>query len=87
MAGVTLVSRMSGLFLVRFVRIEGRTKAALDALPAAILMAVITPMALTQGPAETAASAITVIAALRLPLLAAVVIGVASVVLLRQAMG
>jgi uncharacterized membrane protein len=44
-------------------------------------------MVLTRGPAESLAAAITVIAALRLPLLAAVVIGVASVVVLRHAIG
>ncbi len=87
MAIVTYLNRVSGLVLVRFVRLEGRTKAALDALPLAILMAVIAPMALTHGPAETAAAGITVLAALRLPLIAAVVIGVASVVALRQLIG
>lgn len=87
MAIVTYINRLSGLFLVRFVRLEGRTKAALDALPAAILMAVIAPMVLTEGPAETIASAITVLAALRLPLLAAVAVGVASVVALRHVLG
>ena len=87
MAIVTYLNRLSGLVLVRFVRLEGRTKAALDALPPAILMAVIAPMALARGPAETAAAIITVIAALRLPLLAAVAIGVASVVALRHLIG
>jgi uncharacterized membrane protein len=87
MALVTYLNRVSGLVLLRFVRLEGRTKAVLDALPPAILMAVIAPMVLTHGPAETAASAITLAAALRLPLLAAVVIGVASVVALRQVIG
>ena len=87
MAIVTYIHRFSGLVLVRFVRLEGRTKAALDALPPAILMAVIAPMALTEGPAETAAAVITLIAALRLPLLVAVAIGVASVVALRHALG
>jgi uncharacterized membrane protein len=87
MAIVTYLNRLSGLVLVRFVRLEGRTKAALDALPPAILMAVIAPMALARGPAETAAAIITVIAALRLPLLAAVAVGVASVVALRHMIG
>ena len=87
MAIVTYLNRVSGLVLVRFVRLEGRTKAALDALPPAILMAVIAPMALARGPAETAAAVITVIAALRLPLIAAVAIGVASVVALRYVIG
>ena len=87
MAIVTFLNRVSGLFLVRFIRLEGRAKAALEALPAAILMAVIAPMVLTHGVAETAASAITLAAALRLPLVAAVVIGVGSVVALRHAIG
>jgi uncharacterized membrane protein len=87
MAIATYLNRLSGLVLVRFVRLEGRTKAALDALPPAILMAVIAPMVLTRGPAETAAAVITVIAALRLPLIAAVVIGVGSVVALRHLIG
>ncbi len=87
MAIATYLNRLSGLVLVRFVRLEGRTKAALDALPPAILMAVIAPMALARGPAETAAAVITVIAALRLPLIAAVIIGVASVVALRHLIG
>jgi uncharacterized membrane protein len=87
MAIVTYLNRLSGLVLVRFVRLEGRTKAALDALPPAILMAVIAPMALARGPAETAAAIITVIAALRLPLVAAVAVGVASVVALRHVIG
>jgi uncharacterized membrane protein len=87
MAIVTYINRVSGLVLVRFVRLEGRTKAALDALPPAILMAVIAPMALARGPAETAAAVITVIAALRLPLIAAVAVGVASVVALRHLIG
>jgi uncharacterized membrane protein len=50
-------------------------------------MAVIAPMVLTQGPAETAASAITVLAAMRLPLLGAVAVGVVSVVALRHLLG
>jgi uncharacterized membrane protein len=87
MALVTYLNRVSGLLLVRFVDVRGRTKAALDALPAAILMAVIAPMVLATGPAETAAAAITLIAGLRLPLLVAVAIGVASVVALRHAFG
>jgi uncharacterized membrane protein len=50
-------------------------------------MAVIAPMVLATGPAETVAAAITLIAGLRLPLLVAVAIGVASVVALRHAFG
>jgi uncharacterized membrane protein len=87
MAIATYVTRVAGLYLVRFFNVRGRTKAALDAMPPAILMAVIAPVAFATGPAETAATAITAVAALRFPLIVAVAIGVASVVALRQLMG
>jgi uncharacterized membrane protein len=85
MALATFVTRYAGLVLLRGVAIKGRLKSALDAVPPAILTAVIAPTMLTTGSAEAIASCITVAAAmLRLPLLAVVVIGVASVVALRM---
>jgi uncharacterized membrane protein len=87
MAIATYVTRVAGLYLVRFFNVRGRTKAALDAMPPAILMAVIAPVAFATGPAETAATAITALAALRFPLIVSVIIGVASVVALRQLIG
>ncbi|WP_068085911.1 AzlD family protein [Polycladidibacter stylochi] len=83
MAGVTYLARITGLLLLRFVKIEGRLEAALQAVPPAILMAVITPVAIATGPAETLATGITALAATRLPLLAAIATGVISVVILR----
>ena len=80
-------TRVAGLYLVRFFNVRGRTKAALDAMPPAILMAVIAPVAFATGLAETAATAITAVAALRFPLIVAVIIGVLSVVALRQLIG
>jgi uncharacterized membrane protein len=87
MAIATYVTRVAGLYLVRFFNVQGRTKAALDAMPPAILMAVIAPVAFATGPAETVATAITALAALRFPLIVSVIIGVVSVVALRQLMG
>lgn len=87
MAVFTYLTRIGGLVLVSRVALSPRTKAALDAVPPAVLMAVIAPVALTKGPAETAAIVITALAALRLPLLACVVIGVASVLVLRAVFG
>ncbi len=60
-------------------------KAALDAMPAAILMAVIAPTVLATGRCrDVCAAAITAVAAmLRLPLIAVVIVGVVSVVVLR----
>jgi len=72
MALATYATRVTGLFLMRHVNVKGRTKAAFDALPPAILMAVIAPTILATGIAETIAAAITAASAmLRLPLVSA----------------
>jgi uncharacterized membrane protein len=84
MALATYLTRIGGLYLMRGVNVTGRLKAALDALPPAVLMAVIAPTVLATGAAETIAAAITAVAAfLRLPMIAVVAIGVAAVVALR----
>ena len=85
MALATYATRLSGLYLMRGVTMTGRIKTALDALPPAILMAVIAPTILATGIAETIAAAITaVVALLRMPLVVVILIGVVSVVLLRM---
>ena len=84
MALATYATRVGGLYLMRRVTVRGRLKSALDAMPPAILMAVIAPTVLATGIAETAAAVITAGAAmLRLPLVVIILIGVVSVVLLR----
>jgi uncharacterized membrane protein len=85
MAAATILTRVSGVFLLRYLSIGEQTREALDAIPPAVLMAVIAPTALATGWAETIACAITAIAATRLPLLVCVVIGVVSVVASRAA--
>jgi uncharacterized membrane protein len=87
MAIATYLTRVAGLWVVQFLRIEGRARAALDAMPPAILMAVVAPVAFATGPAETIAAAITALAAFRVPLVAAVAVGVAAVVALRAVLG
>ena len=84
MAAATYLTRIGGLYLMKGITVKGRLKAALDALPPAVLMAVIAPTVLATGPAETIAAAITAGAAcLRLPMRAVVAIGVAAVIALR----
>jgi uncharacterized membrane protein len=85
MAVATALTRLGGVFLLRYVTLSAETRQALDAIPPAVLMAVIAPTALATGWAETLACAATAIAALRLPLLVCVIIGVATVVALRAA--
>lgn len=84
MAVVTYITRIAGLFVADRLVLTGRAKAAFDAIPPAVLVAVIAPTALTTGWAEAVAAAITAVAAFRLPLLATVAVGVASVVVLRN---
>ncbi len=87
MAVITWLTRVSGLWLVRFVPKGGRGAAALEAVPAAVLMSVIAPMVFMTGVPESLAAAITLLVALRLPLIAAVFAGVGSVVMLRMLLG
>lgn len=87
MAVVTYATRILGFVFASRLALTGRARAAFDAIPAAVLTAVIAPVALATGPAETAAAAVTALAALRLPLLATVAVGVGSVVLFRTLIG
>src|SRR3546814_14111322 len=67
--------------------VSGRLAGALEAVPGAVLTAIIAPMVLATGPAETAAAGLTVLLALRLPLVVAVAGGCLSVTALRDAIG
>ena len=85
MALATYATRVGGVYLIRGVTVRGKLKTALDALPPAILMAVIAPTILTTGMAETAAAAITAtVALMRLPMVVVILTGVVSVVALRM---
>lgn len=83
MAAATILTRVSGLVLIQHVKLSHRARQALEAIPPAVLMAVVAPTALATGIAETVACVITALAALRLPLLAATAVGVVCVALLR----
>jgi uncharacterized membrane protein len=87
MALATYLTRVAGFVLVGRLRLAGRPKAAFDAIPPAILTAVIAPSVLTGGPAEAIAGAVTILAAFRLPLLGTVLVGVAAIVVLRAIFG
>lgn len=85
MGVATYATRLAGYWLLQGQTISGRFKAALEAVPPAILTAVIAPTVFLQGPAEMISGAITLVAAvLKLPLLATIGVGVGSVALLRH---
>jgi uncharacterized membrane protein len=84
---VTYLTRIAGLFIAGRLSLEGRAKAAFDAIPVSVLTAVIAPTLLTSSVPETLAGVVTILAAFRLPLLGTVAVGVASVILLRLGLG
>lgn len=87
MAVATYLTRFMGYWLVRHRSVSGRLAGALEAVPGAVLTAIIAPMVFATGPAETAAAALTVLLALRLPLIVAVAGGCIAVVALRAVLG
>lgn len=87
MALVTLVTRFAGYLAVGRFAVRGRLAAALESVPPAVLTSLVAPMAFATGPAETAAAALTILAAWKLPTLAAAAIGVGAVVALRATLG
>lgn len=80
---VTYLTRIGGDILMRNRELGPRMTAAMNAVPPAILTAVIAPSVLAAGPAEAMAGLMTVLAAFRLPLMGTILVGVASIVLLR----
>lgn len=87
MAVATYFTRFIGYWLVRHRPVSGRLAGALEAVPGAVLTAIIAPMVLATGPAETVAAALTVLLALRLPLIVAVAGGCLAVIVLRAVIG
>ena len=87
MAVATYATRVFGYWLVRRRAVSGRLAGALEAVPGAVLTAIIAPMAFATGPAESAAALLTVLLALRLPLIVAVAGGCLAVVGLRLLLG
>ena len=80
----TYGTRLAGYWLLRGVVISGRYKAMMDAVPPAVLTAVIAPQVFLQGRAEMAAGAIALAAAIfRLPLLLVIALGSATVAAFR----
>jgi uncharacterized membrane protein len=86
MTAVTYLTRITGILIGHRLPVDGRARRALDALPIAVLTAVIAP-AVTSGPAEMIAGIATVLAVTRLPLIAAIALGSATVVVCRTVFG
>lgn len=84
-AAATYVARVGGhLVLSRFARIPPRVSAALDAVPVAVLTAIVAPALLKGGPVELAALAAAALASTRLGALTSFAIGAAVLMIGRQ---
>lgn len=83
-AVATYLTRIGGhLVLSRFPRIHPRVEAALDAVPAAVLTALIAPEVAQGGPAELAAFAAAALVGLRFGLMPTFLAGAVVVAVLR----
>ncbi|MDD7910337.1 MULTISPECIES: AzlD family protein [Pseudovibrio] len=80
----TYVTRIAGVYVLRYVTLSGRMEEALKAVPPAIFMSIIAPVAFMTGPAETISAALTAVVAMRAPLLPSICVGVICVAFLRQ---
>ena len=79
------VTRIGGhLILIRFGQIHYRVEAALDAVPTAVLAALIAPSLVTNGPAETLAIAVAAYATSRFTMSLGVAAGLVALVVLRN---
>ena len=84
LALATYGTRIAGhLILSRFEKLDPRVEAALDAVPAAVITALVVPAVLATGAAETIAAGATILAALRLPVIPTLLIGAVTVSVLR----
>lgn len=85
LAVVTFATRIGGwLVLARFKTIPRRVQAGLEAVPAAVIATLVVPPAINAGPAEMIALLVAGIASLRLSALLVIVLGLGTLVFLRQ---
>lgn len=83
MALTTYLTRILGFLALRNRTLSPRMAYVLESVPGCVLISVIAPAFVSDNPADLIALAITVIAAMRLPLLPTVIIGIAATGLLR----
>ncbi len=83
MAVATYATRLGWALVIGRLGLTGRAAAAVEAVPAAVLTAVIAPAAIVTGPAETLAAIAAAIAATKLPLVVTVAVGILAAIFFR----
>lgn len=82
---VTYLTRISGhLIIAQFGTIHYRLRAALSAVPTAVLTALVAPSFVTQGPAEALAMVVAALVATRQSIIISTFAGLVALVLLRN---
>lgn len=84
MAITTYLTRVAGYLVLRDRKLGPRAQAVMEAAPGCVLITIIAPHFVTTAPADLLALAISLLAAMRLPLLPVVIISVTSTALLRH---
>lgn len=85
---ITWATRLAGWALARHLNLPPRGRAALEAVPGAILMALIAPAVVNGGPAAwTGAAVAAVCLKLRVPAFATVIAGVGMAIAIRAWVG
>lgn len=84
MAITTYLTRVAGYLILRDRKLGPRAQAIMEAAPGCVLITIIAPHFVTTAPADLLALAISLLAAMRLPLLPVVIISVMATALLRH---
>jgi uncharacterized membrane protein len=87
MALATYLTRALGYMVLGNRALSQRAMAVLNAAPACVLLAVISPHFVSPRPADLLALAITILAATKLPMLATVAVAVTATAALRHLLG
>ena len=87
MAATTYLTRVLGYLMLRNRTLSPRLQAVLENVPGCVLISVIAPAFVSDRPADLAALAITLAAAVRLSILPTVLIGITATGLLRHFWG
>lgn len=87
MALVTYATRILGYVALANRALGARARAVLNAAPACVLLAVISPAFVTPRPADLLALVVTVAAAIQLPMIATVLVAIAASATLRLLLG
>ncbi|ELL3369798.1 AzlD family protein [Shigella sonnei] len=84
MAITTYLTRVTGYLVLRDRKLGPRAQAVMEAAPGCVLITIIAPHFVTTAPADLLALAISLLAAMRLPLLPVVIISVTVTAFLRH---